>query len=107
MDTEIRDPRGFTALLKAGLQGREECVSALIMHGRFMPHKTSYKHRSNISIVSAHRQYNNSEAVRTDIYIGAAPWYVSNQEKTKCDNSCVQVMCPGKHTSKTINAECM
>ncbi|XP_073325551.1 photoreceptor ankyrin repeat protein [Pagrus major] len=33
VDTEIRDPRGFTALLKAGLQGREECVSALIMHG--------------------------------------------------------------------------
>ncbi|XP_074500482.1 photoreceptor ankyrin repeat protein [Sebastes fasciatus] len=33
VDTEIRDPRGFTALIKAGLQGREECVSALIMHG--------------------------------------------------------------------------
>ncbi|XP_070696455.1 photoreceptor ankyrin repeat protein [Pempheris klunzingeri] len=33
VDTEVRDPRGFTALLKAGLQGREECVSALLMHG--------------------------------------------------------------------------
>ncbi|XP_072306049.1 photoreceptor ankyrin repeat protein [Eucyclogobius newberryi] len=33
VDTEVRDPRGFTALIKAGLQGREECVSALIMHG--------------------------------------------------------------------------
>lgn len=33
VDTEIRDPRGFTALIKAGLQGREECVSALVMHG--------------------------------------------------------------------------
>ncbi|XP_063320606.1 photoreceptor ankyrin repeat protein [Pelmatolapia mariae] len=33
VDTEIRDPRGFTALIKAGLQGREECVSALLMHG--------------------------------------------------------------------------
>ncbi|XP_070824839.1 photoreceptor ankyrin repeat protein [Chaetodon trifascialis] len=36
VDTEIRDPRGFTALIKAGLQGREECVSALIMHGADM-----------------------------------------------------------------------
>ena len=34
VDTEIRDPRGFTALIKAGLQGREECVSALVMHGK-------------------------------------------------------------------------
>ncbi|KAM7411924.1 hypothetical protein PAMA_021752 [Pampus argenteus] len=33
VDTEIRDPRGFTALIKAGLQGREDCVSALLMHG--------------------------------------------------------------------------
>lgn len=38
VDTEIRDPRGFTALIKAGLQGREECVSALLMHGRTSPH---------------------------------------------------------------------
>ncbi|XP_035512842.1 photoreceptor ankyrin repeat protein [Morone saxatilis] len=36
VDTEVRDPRGFTALIKAGLQGREECVSALIMHGADM-----------------------------------------------------------------------
>uniref|UniRef100_UPI0037E71E3F photoreceptor ankyrin repeat protein n=1 Tax=Semicossyphus pulcher TaxID=241346 RepID=UPI0037E71E3F len=36
VDTEIRDPRGFTALIKAGLQGREECVSALVMHGADM-----------------------------------------------------------------------
>ncbi|XP_034552128.1 photoreceptor ankyrin repeat protein [Notolabrus celidotus] len=36
VDTEIRDPRGFTALIKAGLQGREECVSALLMHGADM-----------------------------------------------------------------------
>lgn len=34
VDTEVRDPRGFTALIKAGLQGREECVSALLMHGK-------------------------------------------------------------------------
>lgn len=33
VDSEIRDPRGFTALIKAGLQGREECVAALLMHG--------------------------------------------------------------------------
>lgn len=33
VDTEVRDPRGFTALIKAGLQGREECVAALLMHG--------------------------------------------------------------------------
>lgn len=33
VDIEARDPRGFTALIKAGLQGREECVSALLMHG--------------------------------------------------------------------------
>uniref|UniRef100_A0A3B3CDE6 Ankyrin repeat domain 33Aa n=1 Tax=Oryzias melastigma TaxID=30732 RepID=A0A3B3CDE6_ORYME len=32
VDTELRDPRGFTALIKAGLQGREDCVSALLMH---------------------------------------------------------------------------
>ncbi|XP_060931591.1 photoreceptor ankyrin repeat protein [Limanda limanda] len=36
VDTEVRDPRGFTALLKAGLQGRDECVSALLMHGADM-----------------------------------------------------------------------
>ncbi|CAB1433813.1 unnamed protein product [Pleuronectes platessa] len=36
VDTEVRDPRGFTALIKAGLQGREECVSALLMHGADM-----------------------------------------------------------------------
>lgn len=36
VDTEVRDPRGFTALIKAGLQGREECVSALLMHGKFL-----------------------------------------------------------------------
>ncbi|XP_077574914.1 photoreceptor ankyrin repeat protein [Stigmatopora nigra] len=33
VDTEVRDPRGFTALIKSGLQGREDCVSALLMHG--------------------------------------------------------------------------
>ncbi|XP_076027345.1 photoreceptor ankyrin repeat protein-like [Genypterus blacodes] len=33
VDTEVRDPRGFTALIKAGLQGREHCVSALLLHG--------------------------------------------------------------------------
>ncbi|KAF3696870.1 Photoreceptor ankyrin repeat protein [Channa argus] len=36
VDTEVRDPRGFTALIKAGLQGREHCVSALLMHGADM-----------------------------------------------------------------------
>lgn len=39
VDTEIRDPRGFTALIKAGLQGRDDCVSALLMHGKFVGHK--------------------------------------------------------------------
>ncbi|XP_029012604.1 photoreceptor ankyrin repeat protein [Betta splendens] len=33
VDTEVQDPRGFTALLKAGMQGREDCVCALLMHG--------------------------------------------------------------------------
>ncbi|CAL8275268.1 unnamed protein product [Boreogadus saida] len=33
VDTEMRDPRGFTALIKAGLQGREDCLAALLMHG--------------------------------------------------------------------------
>ncbi|XP_028308603.1 photoreceptor ankyrin repeat protein [Gouania willdenowi] len=33
VDIETRDHRGFTALIKAGLQGREECVCALLMHG--------------------------------------------------------------------------
>jgi len=32
-DMEVRDPRGFTALIKAGLQGRQDCVAALLMHG--------------------------------------------------------------------------
>ncbi|KAM9786100.1 photoreceptor ankyrin repeat protein [Neosynchiropus ocellatus] len=36
VDTEVRDPRGFTALIKAGLQGREDCVAALLMHGADM-----------------------------------------------------------------------
>ncbi|KAM9829271.1 photoreceptor ankyrin repeat protein [Syngnathus typhle] len=36
VDTELRDPRGFTALMKAGLQGREDCVSTLLMHGADM-----------------------------------------------------------------------
>ncbi|XP_059188342.1 photoreceptor ankyrin repeat protein [Centropristis striata] len=36
VDTEVRDPRGLTALIKAGLQGREECVSSLLMHGADM-----------------------------------------------------------------------
>ncbi|XP_061684638.1 photoreceptor ankyrin repeat protein [Syngnathoides biaculeatus] len=36
VDTEVRDPRGFTALIKAGLQGREDCVSSLLMHGADM-----------------------------------------------------------------------
>ncbi|KAM4737348.1 LOW QUALITY PROTEIN: photoreceptor ankyrin repeat protein [Anableps anableps] len=36
VEIELRDPRGFTALIKAGLQGREDCVSALLMHGADM-----------------------------------------------------------------------
>uniref|UniRef100_A0A3B3V8T5 Ankyrin repeat domain 33Aa n=1 Tax=Poecilia latipinna TaxID=48699 RepID=A0A3B3V8T5_9TELE len=36
VETELRDPRGFTALIKAGLQGREDCVTALLMHGADM-----------------------------------------------------------------------
>ncbi|KPP66173.1 hypothetical protein Z043_115353 [Scleropages formosus] len=32
-DMEIRDTRGFTALMKAAMQGRSECVVALIMAG--------------------------------------------------------------------------
>ncbi|KAK5923661.1 hypothetical protein CgunFtcFv8_000608 [Champsocephalus gunnari] len=36
VDTEVRDPRGFTALIKAGLQGQAESVSALLMHGADM-----------------------------------------------------------------------
>lgn len=32
-DTEIRDNRGFTALIKAAIQGRNDVVAALIMHG--------------------------------------------------------------------------
>ncbi|CAB1336731.1 unnamed protein product [Coregonus sp. 'balchen'] len=35
VDLEVRDIRGFTALIKAALQGREDCVSSLIMAGRF------------------------------------------------------------------------
>uniref|UniRef100_A0A8C2L1F5 Ankyrin repeat domain 33Ab n=1 Tax=Cyprinus carpio TaxID=7962 RepID=A0A8C2L1F5_CYPCA len=32
-ETEIRDNRGFTALIKAAIQGRNDVVAALIMHG--------------------------------------------------------------------------
>ncbi|TRZ02517.1 hypothetical protein DNTS_026572 [Danionella cerebrum] len=32
-DTEIRDYRGFTALIKAAMQGRSDVVAALLMHG--------------------------------------------------------------------------
>ncbi|XP_048055272.1 photoreceptor ankyrin repeat protein [Megalobrama amblycephala] len=32
-ETEIRDNRGFTALIKAAIQGRTDVVAALIMHG--------------------------------------------------------------------------
>ncbi|XP_071203476.1 photoreceptor ankyrin repeat protein-like [Salvelinus alpinus] len=33
VDLEVRDIRGFTALIKAAIQGREDCVSSLIMAG--------------------------------------------------------------------------
>ncbi|KAJ8017045.1 hypothetical protein DPEC_G00013680 [Dallia pectoralis] len=33
VDLEKRDMRGFTALIKAAMQGREDCVSSLIMAG--------------------------------------------------------------------------
>ncbi|KAL4646165.1 ankyrin repeat domain-containing protein 33B-like [Arapaima gigas] len=33
VDLEIRDTRGFTALIKAAMQGREDCVTALLMAG--------------------------------------------------------------------------
>lgn len=33
VNTELRDSRGFTALIKAAMQGRDDCVSALLMHG--------------------------------------------------------------------------
>lgn len=33
VDMELRDIRGFTALIKASMQGRDDCVSALLMHG--------------------------------------------------------------------------
>uniref|UniRef100_A0A8C1SU66 Ankyrin repeat domain 33Ab n=1 Tax=Cyprinus carpio TaxID=7962 RepID=A0A8C1SU66_CYPCA len=32
-ETEIRDNRGFTALIKAAIQGRNDVAAALIMHG--------------------------------------------------------------------------
>ncbi|XP_064155099.1 photoreceptor ankyrin repeat protein [Anguilla rostrata] len=33
VDTEVRDSRGFTALIKAAMQGRNDCVSSLVMAG--------------------------------------------------------------------------
>ena len=33
VELELRDTRGFTALIKACMQGRQDCVSALLMHG--------------------------------------------------------------------------
>ncbi|XP_018615748.2 photoreceptor ankyrin repeat protein [Scleropages formosus] len=33
VDLEARDTRGFTALIKAAMQGREDCVTALLMAG--------------------------------------------------------------------------
>lgn len=51
VDTEVRDPRGFTALIKAGLQGREECVSALLMHGKFVIHEDNRLTRKQSSCI--------------------------------------------------------
>ncbi|XP_048873907.1 photoreceptor ankyrin repeat protein isoform X2 [Brienomyrus brachyistius] len=33
VDLEVRDTRGFTALIKAAMQGRDDCVTALVMAG--------------------------------------------------------------------------
>ncbi|KAG9340255.1 hypothetical protein JZ751_021696 [Albula glossodonta] len=33
VDTEVRDSRGFTALIKSAMQGRNDCVSSLVMAG--------------------------------------------------------------------------
>jgi len=42
VDTEIRDCRGFTALIKAAMKGRNDIVAILIMAG-------SYRSSSNSS----------------------------------------------------------
>lgn len=35
IDTEIRDCRGFTALIKAAMTGRTDVVAALVMAGMY------------------------------------------------------------------------
>lgn len=36
IDLEVRDIRGFTALIKAAMQGRVDCVSSLLMAGKWL-----------------------------------------------------------------------
>lgn len=36
VDTELRDHRGFTALIKAALQGNNDCVASLLMAGKIV-----------------------------------------------------------------------
>lgn len=36
IDTEIRDCRGFTALIKAAMTGRTDVMAALVMAGTFV-----------------------------------------------------------------------
>ncbi|XP_017574194.1 photoreceptor ankyrin repeat protein isoform X1 [Pygocentrus nattereri] len=43
VDTEIRDSRGYTALIKAAMQGRSDVVAALIMHGADLNAVDSYR----------------------------------------------------------------
>lgn len=37
VDIELRDHRGFTALIKAALQGNNDCVASLLMAGKIDP----------------------------------------------------------------------
>ena len=37
VDTEIKDCRGFTALIKAAMKGRNDIVAILIMAGEWLP----------------------------------------------------------------------
>lgn len=46
VDIELRDHRGFTALIKAALQGNNDCVASLLMAGKIVypisPHLSNF-----------------------------------------------------------------
>lgn len=51
LDIERRNCHGLTALMKAAMQGRVECVRALMMAGEGEPHQKLHIHYFFLSII--------------------------------------------------------